>query len=232
MKHARIFAAGATLALASTLFAAPASAAPERHLQYAFSTYPTRRVAPANVGIVDGPGTGVMNVDVLGLASDGGLVVQMQDQWWYTIRPLQSRTCEVFPNGGTNCGVFPSPTVAERVLLPLLARDYFAGISNGTWTQKYLANLGDGLFVYSADFNLNALGTSDDGRIVKIASQGSIAQVGGRYRKASDTAWVTYDKVAGVPLTVHDVVQATPNNSVFSSVSVDLQMRSDSAATR
>lgn len=215
--------------LAAPASAAPVSAAPVRHLKYAFSIYPTGRVDLADVGKLEGPDTGVMSVDINGTAPDGGMLVSASEWWWNAIRPEQTRSCEVYPTGAMKCGNYPTPTVPEQVLFPLLAREYFAPSANGApWNRSYLTNYGNGWLVTSTDANLHLLAASDDGRILHVESSALLAQAGIPSRKVYERSQIAYDKVAGIPVNVYEVRQASPTNSVFTSASVYLKLTSDS----
>ena len=98
---------------------------------------------PARFGPISGPGTGTMSIDIAGPASDGGLVISATEDWWYSVRPRQTHTCEVYPNGGLSCDYIPAPSASELVLLPLLARDYFSGVGGSSgWQQAYKLSFG------------------------------------------------------------------------------------------
>jgi len=109
------------LFLAALLTLTGEGTAPVRHLEYAFAIYPT---AKPNGGLFDG----TLSVDILGTAPDGGMWVQASEWWYYTLRPRQTRQCEVFPGGSVRCDdVPPYPSETELVLFPLLASGFFGG---------------------------------------------------------------------------------------------------------
>ncbi len=222
--------AAAILAL-SAQTPAPVPAAAVRHLEYAFSPYPVSRVADTGtVGPISGPGTGTMSIDIAGPASDGGLVISATEDWWYSVRPRQTHTCEVYPNGGLSCDYIPSPSASELVLLPLLARDYFSGVGGSSgWQQAYKLSFGDGYVVTAVKNDLHVTGSSDAGRIVNVALNGTLTQLDRRYFKAGETGTIAYDTKTSVPVTVHMVRQWVPTDSAFSSNGVDFKLLKDSA---
>src|SRR5580700_482285 len=106
---------------------------PVRQLVYEFG-YNTKVASSGN-------GTGTTTVAILGLAKDGGMMVSGTDYWWNTARPRATNTCEVYPNGGVSCLQRPyALSVIQLTLFPLLARNYFKGLSaSGTssWQHTY-----------------------------------------------------------------------------------------------
>ncbi len=217
--------AAAILALSAQAPAPPAV----RHLEYAFSPYPVSRfVDTGSVGAISGPGTGTMSVDIAGPASDGGLVISATEDWWYSVRPRQTHTCEVYPNGGLSCEYIPSPSASELVLLPLLARDYFSGVGSSQWQQAYKLSFGDGYVVTAVKNDLRVTGSSDGGRVVNVALSGTLTQLDRRYFKAGESGTIAYDTKASVPVTVHIVRQWVPSDSTFSSNGVDFKLLKDS----
>jgi hypothetical protein len=220
----------AILAAAILALSAQAPAPAVRHLEYAFSPYPVTRVAEnGTINPIEGPGTGTMSVDILGPASDGGLMISATEDWWYSVRPRQTHTCEVYPSGGLSCDYIPSPSGSELVLLPLLARDYFAGVASSAWQQVYRLSFGDAYVVTAVTNNLHVTGSSDDGRLVHIALNGTLTQLDRRYFKATETGTIAYDTKSSVPVEIHMVRQWTPTDSSFSSGAVDFKLLKDSA---
>jgi hypothetical protein len=203
-----------------------------RHLEYAFNPYPVSRYTDnGSVGTIEGPGTGTMSVDIQGPASDGGLVISATESWYNSIRPRQTHTCEVYSNGGLSCDYIPAPSASELVLLPLLARDYFSGAGgSAAWQQSYKLSFGGGYVVTAVTNDLHVTGTSDGGRIVNVAVNGTLTQLDRRYFKASEVGTVAFDTKSSVPVTVHVVRQWVPSDSAFSSNGVDFKLMKDSAS--
>ena len=93
-------------------------------LTYDFQTYPTEGI---------GGGTGIVRVEFLGAAADGGQRIRATDQW-YT--PIAQRTiphapveCEIYANGTVICpGRISGP---QKVLLPLLASSFATALRAG-----------------------------------------------------------------------------------------------------
>lgn len=202
-------------------------AAPVRHLEYAFAIYPT---AKPNGGLYNG----TMSVDILGTAPDGGMLVQASDYWYYTLRPRQSRQCEVYASGSVRCDdVPPYPTEAQLVLLPLLARDFLPdGSSTGpsSWQRKFTLSFANGLYVTAASLDL--IGTPQNGgSTLIVTSTGVFRQLDRRERKALEEGRYVYDRATSIPIVVHEVRSPTPAASVYSQIAVDLQLMKDSAGT-
>jgi hypothetical protein len=222
--------------LAAAIFAlsaqtpAQAPPQPQRHLEYAFSPYPvTRVVENGTIPPIEGPGTGTMGVDILGQAPDGGLLISATEDWWYSVRPRQTHTCEVYPNGGLSCDYIPSPSASELVLLPLLARDYFSGVASSQWKQTYRLSFGDNYVVTAVSNDLKVTGSSDAGRVVDVAVNGTLTQLDRRYLHATETGTIFYDTKSAIPVAAHIVRQWVPTDSSFSSNAVDFKLLKDSA---
>lgn len=216
--------------LAMTLAALPAllgvSAAPDRHLEYAFATYSTAR--PTG-GLYDG----TLSVDILGSAPDGGMVVRASEWWYYTLRPRQTRECEVYANGNVRCDDAPPyPSEAELVLFPLLARDFFSdapSIRTSSWRRSFDLSVQKGSYVTAAAIDLTETPQSS-GRVLVVTSNGVFQQLDRRKRKALESGTFVYDRVAGLPVKVHEVRSPTPTNSVYTETAVDLLLLKDSGA--
>jgi hypothetical protein len=202
-------------------------AAPVRHLEYAFAVYPT---AKPNGGLYNG----TMSVDILGTAPDGGTLVQASEWWYYTLRPRQAVTCEVYAGGSVACeDVPPYPSQTELVLFPLLARDFFtAGSSSAasSWQQKLTLSFAKGLYQTAVSLDLSSTPQSG-GRILSVTSKGVFQQLDRRDRKALEEGKFVYDRASSIPTIVHEVRSPTPTGSIYSQTAVDLQLTKDSAGT-
>jgi hypothetical protein len=200
---------------------------PVRHLEYAFAIYPT---AKPNGGLFDG----TLSVDILGTAPDGGMWVQASEWWYYTLRPRQTRQCEVFPGGSVRCDdVPPYPSETELVLFPLLASGFFGGgSSNGasSWQHNFKLSFAKGLYVTAVSLDLTATPQSD-GRTSIVRSTGVFVQLDRRRQKAREEGRFVYDRAASLPVVVHEVRSPMPTGSVYSQTAVDLQLTKDSAGT-
>ena len=71
----------------------------------------------------------------------------------------------------------------------------------------------------------------NDGRLLVVKSKGDIRQLDRRQLHVLEEGEFVYDRAASVPLVVHDVRGHLPTNSVYSQISVDLQLTKDSTAT-
>lgn len=217
---------GLLLAAVFTL-AGEAPATPVRHLEYAFAVYPT---AKPNGGLYNG----TMSVDILGTAPDGGTFVQVSEWWYYTLRPRQAVTCEVYAGGSVRCNdVPPYPSQVELVLFPLLARDFFSGGSSSgasSWQQKFTLSFSKGLYQTAASLDLSATPQSG-GHALIVTSKGVFQQLDRRDRKALEDGRFVYDPASSIPTAVHEVRSPTPTGTVYSQTAVDLLLTKDSAGT-
>jgi hypothetical protein len=216
------------LLLAALLaLAGEAPAAPVRHLEYAFAVYPT---AKPNGGLYNG----TMSVDILGAAPDGGTLVRASEWWYYTLRPNQTTTCEVYAGGSVHCDdVPPYPSQVELVLFPLLARDFFTGGSSSaasSWQQKFTLSFAKGLYQTAVSLDLSATPQSG-GRALIVTSKGTFQQLDRRDRKTLEEGRFVYDPASSIPTAVHEVRSPTPTGSVYSQTAVDLLLTHDSGGT-
>lgn len=202
-------------------------AAPVRQLEYAFAIYPT---AKPNGGLYNG----TMSVDILGTAPDGGTLVQASEWWYYTLRPRQTVTCEVYAGGTVRCNdVPPYPSEVELVLFPLLARDFFTGGSasaGSSWQQKFMLTFSKGLYQTAVSLDLSAT-PQNGGHTEIVTSKGVFQQLDRRDRKALEEGRFVYDPASSIPTAVHEVRSPTPTGSVYSQTAVDLLLTKDSDGT-
>jgi hypothetical protein len=201
-------------------------ATPVRHLEYAFAIYSTAR---PNGGLYNG----TLSVDILGTAPDGGTLVQASENWYYALRPRQTRECEVYPNGTVRCDDAPPyPSETELVLLPLLARNFFNDGSAGhpsSWQRNFELSVQKGLYVTAAAINLTAT-PQGSGRNLTVTSNGVFKQLDRPRRIALEEGRFVYDRTAQVPVEVHEVQSPTPTGSVYTQTAVDLLLLKDSAS--
>jgi hypothetical protein len=235
----------AAFAIAGMLAASPAGAAPApaatgsmapsampaavglptvRHLVYQFG-YNTKATKSGN-------GTGTTTVDIVGLASDGGLTVKATDNWWMAYQPKQSSTCEVYANGGVTCPKAPySLTLIQVTILPLLGQQYFAALSGGptsSWKQSYnvkatfapgAAGMGFAgqVYTWNGAYTLTGKGVSpQQPPLILIHSDGSMKQQGGRYITANQQANILFDPRIHMPVYVDEIMRFVPQMSVNS----------------
>jgi hypothetical protein len=203
-----------------------ASGTAQRHLTYAYAVYPTAdRAGP--VTTFEGSGTGIMDVAILGQASDGGMLIEARDWWWNAVRPQQTAQCEIYDNDEINCAEFPLLSDAQHTLLPLLAKTFYPGASTSQWRRQYAFSCGviSRSAKCTADLTYSAKGANGS---VEIAAQGTYQIVGFRDRTMHDRASIEYDPVAALPILVHDSKSGT-SETIFHSRSVDLKLVDDSS---
>ena len=193
-----------------------------RHLEYRFG-YNT----PATKA---GTGTGTTTIDITGLAPDGGMTITATDNWWNTVRPRQTYTCEVYANGGVVC---PQPPYAlspiQVAIVPLLGRRYFAalaGNAHATWEQKYSVRatffpsgthgFSGHVYTWNGVYSLTAKGTTpNNGEAVNVIhSTGSMTQQGGRAVKVNQKANLLFDPRLKIPVYVDELFTFVPRLSV------------------
>ena len=202
-----------------------------RHLVYRFG-YNTKATSQGN-------NTGTTTIDIVGLAKDGGMTVTATDDWWNSVRPKQSNTCEVYPNGGVTCAKAPYALSAlQVVVVPLLGQNYFTALSaglNSSWKQSYdvkatfLPSAGGAgfagqLYTWNCAYTLNGKGTiPEQPPLILINVTGAMKQRGGRYITANQTANILFDPRIKIPVLVNEVIRFVPQQST-SSYSVELKL--------
>lgn len=212
------------IAAAVLAFTGADQSAPVRHLEYAFTVYPT---ALPSRGSFDG----VLSIDILGSGPNGGTLIRGTETYYFAPRPEQARECEIFANGNYRCDdVPPFPSDSEYVIFPLLARDFFRGASPtaaSSWQQKFSYSFAKGLYQWDYALDLSAAPQAD-GQTLLVTSKGTSAEVGGYRRKTADHGRIVYDPAAAVPILVHEVSAPIHANSIGSETAVDLQLMKDS----
>jgi hypothetical protein len=175
-----------------------------------------------------GPGTGTMSVDIGPLMPDGGVTISAQDDWWNSVRPRATNSCEVYPNGNVSCLQRPyAISPMQLVLFPMLGSNYFHGlgdVGNGTWTQSFRVSRGD-LWLWDYKFNMTGSGLVDGATaLYGINVTGSASQIGGRYRGGDFKQHIYYDREVGLPAIVEDERAHLPQTSVYNKDYVELRL--------
>jgi hypothetical protein len=214
---------------------APASV---RHLVYQFG-YNTKAASA-------GQGTGTLTVDISGPVADGGVMVSGTDFWWNTVRPRATNTCEVYPNGNVKCSQAPyALSSMQLTLFPLLARNFFKGLSPGgksSWERNYhvsaaivagAAGFAGQPSTWNCDFALQGKGpVANAAPLILITAAGTLNQQSGRSLKATSKQSIVYDPAARVPAIVRDIRTHIPMRSVYSNDSIELKLLKDSNAKK
>lgn len=216
---------------------APSAPKPLRHLEYTFnlheddtseyhfnsasdSLYMSNGVG--SVATSDG-GSGTMDVDVLSLAPDGALVVQISEWVHLEPRPRQAYTCNVYGNTTVVCPSRPAPSQAEWVLLSYLGRQF---VDNAPWdAQNHWQRLDHtALYTLQEDFILTAAG--DSGPVI-VSEKKKIAVHNGGLSDITEHVQISYDRSMEVPDAVHDdLVESGAGGSEHDIF--DFQLKSDS----
>lgn len=191
-----------------------------RHLEYRFG-YNTKAAD-------SGQGTGTTTIDIVGPAEDGGIIVNASDFWWNTPRARQTHTCEVYPNGGVTCVQAPHAlSPIQLVVVPLLAKNYFASLSGvgSSWTQSYnvratfapAAHSGymGQVYTWNCSYEMNAKKNVGNGTpFVLVGQKGKMKQEGGRHIIVNQDGNVVLDPGTKVPVHVFQHITFTPKLSV------------------
>ena len=218
---AAVFIAGVALA-ASPAPAQQAGLPAVRHLVYRFG-YNT----PATKS---GTGTGTTTVDIEGLAPDGGMTVKATDDWWNTVRPRQTYTCEVYPNGGITCAQPPNAISPIQIAVaPLLGQHYFSALSAGadsTWQQNYnvratffpsaSSGFAGQVYTWKCAYTLTGKGMvpNNNHQVNVIHSVGAMKQQGGRYITVNQKANFLFDPKLEMPVYIDEEFTFVPRLSI------------------
>lgn len=192
-----------------------------RHLVYQFG-YNTRAAS-------QGTGTGTTTIDIVGLAKDGGMTVTATDNWWNTVRPRQTYTCEVYPSGGVTCSQPPNALSPIQVaIVPLLGRHFFSALATSptaTWQQKYAvratftpsaaSGFAGQVYTWNCAYSLVGKGAVPKGQpTLLVHLQGAMKQQGGRYVTVNQKANLAFDPRISMPVYVDEEFTFVPRLSV------------------
>lgn len=216
--------------------AAPSAAAAlpaVRHLVYQFG-YNTKAAS-------EGTGTGTTTIDITGIAADGGMTVTATDDWWNTVNPRQTYTCEVYPGGGVTCAQPPYALSPIQVaVVPLLGQNYFTsawGNPTSTWKQNYnvratfdpsgSTGFAGEVNTWACAYTLVGKGTVPNGApLILIHSEGAMKEQGGRAINVNQKANILVDPRIKMPVYVDEAVNLVPRWSV-DQYTVELKLTKD-----
>ncbi|MBV8530086.1 MAG: hypothetical protein JO104_02115 [Candidatus Eremiobacteraeota bacterium] len=192
-----------------------------RHLVYRFG-YNTKAAS-------EGTGTGTTTIDIGGLAIDGGMTVTATDDWWNTVNPRQSYTCEVYPDGGVTCAQPPNAiSPIQLAVVPLLGQAYFTALSSGpssSWKQSYTiratfdpsgsTGFAGEVNAWNCAYTLTGKGTVPNAApLILIHSEGAMKEQGGRYITINQKASILFDPRIKMPVFVDEELNLVPRLSV------------------
>lgn len=219
---ALVAASGATAAASAPATPpAPAVLPAMRHLVYQFG-YNTKAAK-------QGTGTGTTTIDIVGVAKDGGLTVTATDNWWNTVRPRQTYTCEVYSNGGVNCAQPPNALSPIQVaIVPLLGSSYFHALAaspTATWQQSYpvkatfapsaSSGFAGQVYTWNCAYTLTGKGPVPKGQpLLLVHLHGAMKQQGGRYVTVNQKANVAFDPRISMPVYIDEEFTFVPRLSV------------------
>ncbi len=188
-----------------------APAKPLRHLEFAFSadyegvgqshysggggTNPIGGTASSSFS---GGRVGTISVDVLSIAPDGGLLVEISEWIRYQPRPRQTYRCTVYGNTTVVCPQTVSPSDAEWALLQFLGRQFVDAApwdADRHWQFKDSPPGSDQV----ADFTMS---DSGDGKTVVVKEVKKIVVHNGSSETITDRTDITYDRSMEVPVAV------------------------------
>jgi hypothetical protein len=188
-----------------------------------------------------GNGTGTETI-VIGPASDGGVTIKGTDEWWNTVRPRATNTCELHPNGGVSCTQAPyALSPIQLTLFPLLAQSFFDQLnSSGTssWKHSYkvkaaivpgASGFAGNLYTWDCAYQLQGKGLIPKSKgAILVQTEGTLTQQGGRYLKATSKQRISYDARNKVVLAVSDTRSHLPQRSVYNNDLVQAELIKDS----
>jgi len=157
------------------------------------------------------------------------MTVTATDNWWNTVNPRQTYTCEVYSNGGVTCAEPPNAiSPIQMAIVPLLGQSYFAALSGSptaTWKQNYTvkatfapgANSGfmGQVYTWNCAFNLTGKGPIPKAEpVILIHSDGAMKQQGGRYITVNQKSNIGFDPRINMPVYVSEAITLVPRLSV------------------
>lgn len=192
-----------------------------RHLVYQFG-YNTKAAS-------EGTGTGTTTIDITGMAADGGMTVSATDDWWNTVNPRQTYTCEVYPSGAVTCAQPPyALSPIQLAVVPLLGQTYFSALSgnpNSTWKQNYniratfdpsgSTGFAGEVNTWSSAYTLTGKGTVPNGApLLLVHSDGMMKEQGGRAITVNQKANILFDPRIKMPVYVDEALNLVPRFGV------------------
>ena len=143
-----------------------------------------------------------MDVDFLGAGPKGGTLVRATESWWHELRAEQQVTCEVDAGGSLTCDQYPVASMAELVLFPMLAQNYFNGISASKWQLRYSITLPANYYRLSTTVDLNVQHST--GPVAEIETKGVTRAIGGPLERQLEHGSVKFDRGSGLPIAIHE----------------------------
>jgi hypothetical protein len=210
---------------------------PLRHLEYTFAVdYQglgedhQSDIGGGGSGVSDTSGAagrqGTLDVDVLAVAKDGGMVVRMAEWLQNQPKPKQSYICAVYSEGRVVCPENLPVTDVENELMTFLGISFIDPAivdDNGHWVRnfanKYVSVASDFTIVGAADANP-----------LTIQENTKITSVGGVSTNWDDTAKITYDRPLSVPVSIHDLAVQKARGASSVSTTMDFHLTKDSFA--
>lgn len=217
-------------------------AKPLRHLEYAFQVeYVTNGEghgsgmsgggeggvgSGVNTMLASGGRRGTIDIDVTGIASDGALIIAVNEMLQYAPRPNERFTCTVYGDGHVMCPTADGPlSDAENLVLSFLGRGFIdPGLTaaNNHWQRNYE---GKEVTVVT-DYTVTDVDRGDRVTVVKHSKITSRTRTVGN---SVEDGRVVYDRALSIPDTVHDTVYETEGSGSLLST-FDLTLTMDSFA--
>lgn len=178
-------------------------------------------------GVVSGGGRrGTLDVDVTGLTSDGGVVVEINEMVMDAARPGQRFMCFAYADGHTVCpNNVVSPSDVENAVLGVLGRGFIDTSkldSNNHWRRTYTGQQMD----VTSDYTVS---DAPEGQPVTIVEQTKIVSDTPRVPNTVATAKIVYDIPMAVPDSLHKEATETYRNGTMR-ITMDLHLTKDSYA--
>jgi hypothetical protein len=216
---------------------APLPSKPLRHLEYAFSVdyqstgnAQTGAIGTNGSGIVQTGGSGgrrgTLTADVMGIGSDGGMIVRTSELLEARPRASQQFLCVVYGDMRVVCPPNLDVTDAENVLMQFLGRGFYDPAlldANGRWQRKK----DNKTVAYVSDLTAKDPG---DGKPLQIYVHTEVTSDNGAFANWHEEARLTYDPRLEVPIAIRDVaIQAARGNRETQTM-MDFQLTKDSFA--
>ncbi|MBV9332762.1 MAG: hypothetical protein JO146_02020 [Candidatus Eremiobacteraeota bacterium] len=193
------------------------AAKPLRHLEYSFAVHEegvneyhynginmaTGTGAGVGGGAANLGGAGTMFVDVISIAPDGALKVNISEQIEREPRPGQVYTCTVYGSTAVLCPSVPSPSDAQWILLSYLGRQFVDAApwdANKHWQRKVT----NAQYTLVEDFTIT---DDSNGKKMLIREHKKMDLHNGGYDTQAEDVNIVYDRSMEVPVSIHDEAQ-------------------------
>lgn len=175
--------------------------------------------------------SGMLQVEVVGHGTDGGIVVRMLDQIDGPPQlhaPTHPLTCEIYSGGNVSCMQPPfGASFDERVLLPLLTPTFFAIDGKGPAKIIFVEQGADGIFKTQRTVTLTSSPSADANKVSYVDKESTIEKGGALSSEGLATDSILVDQSIHLPVAIDYSWQNTrPSGDAADEFRVQLSLKS------